>query len=98
MSRVQASEMAEGTDVSGRLPPLRLMVDAAALHLMREPPAWACRSANLFAAKGGRAMLVELSVMAQRYHAVMEVISGASGTEVAHRYGATWQAVHSWLA
>jgi len=32
----------------------------------------------LFAAEGGRAMLVELSVVEQRYHAVMEVISGAS--------------------
>ena len=30
----------------------------------------------LFAAEGGRAMLVELSVMEQRYHAVMEVVSG----------------------
>jgi hypothetical protein len=32
---------------------------------------------TLFAAEGGRAMLVELSVVEQRYHAVMEVISGA---------------------
>jgi hypothetical protein len=32
----------------------------------------------LFAVEGGRAMLVELSVMEQRYHAVMEVVSGAS--------------------
>jgi hypothetical protein len=32
-------------------------------------------------------MLVELSVMEQRYHAVMEVISGAPVTEVARRYG-----------
>ena len=31
----------------------------------------------LFAAEGGRAMLVELSVVEQRYQAVMEVISGA---------------------
>ena len=41
----------------------------------------------VFAAEGGRAMLVELSVMEQRYHGVMEVVSGASVTEVAHRYG-----------
>jgi hypothetical protein len=34
----------------------------------------------LFAAAGGRAMLVELSVVEQRYHAVMEVISGAPVT------------------
>jgi hypothetical protein len=33
------------------------------------------------------AVLVELSVVEQRYHAVMEVISGAPVTEVADRYG-----------
>ena len=32
-------------------------------------------------------MLVELSVMEQRYHAVMEVISGAPVAEVARRFG-----------
>jgi transposase InsO family protein len=42
-------------------------------------------------------MLVELSVMEQRYHAVMEVISGAPVTEVAGRYGVSRQAVHGWL-
>ena len=31
-------------------------------------------------------MLVELSVMEQRYHAVMEVFSGAPVAEVARRY------------
>lgn len=41
----------------------------------------------LIAAEGGRAMLVELSVMEQRYHVVMEVASGAPVTEVARRYG-----------
>jgi transposase InsO family protein len=41
-------------------------------------------------------MLVELSVMEQRYHAVMEVISGAPVTEVARRYGVSRQAVHGW--
>jgi transposase InsO family protein len=51
----------------------------------------------LFAAEGGRAMLVELSVMEQRYHAVMEVLSGAPVTEVARRYGVSRQAVHGWL-
>ena len=35
--------------------------------------------------------------MEQRYHAVMEVISGAPVTEVAGRYGVTRQAVHVWL-
>ena len=42
-------------------------------------------------------MLVELSVMEQRYHAVMEVISGTPVTEVARRYGVSRQAVHGWL-
>ena len=42
-------------------------------------------------------MLVELSVMEQRYHAVMEPISGAPVTEVAWRYGVTRQAVDLWL-
>jgi transposase InsO family protein len=42
-------------------------------------------------------MLVELSVMEQRYHAVMEVISGAPVTEVASRYGVSRQAVHVWI-
>jgi transposase InsO family protein len=42
-------------------------------------------------------MLVELSVMEQRYHAVMEVISGAPVTEVAARYGVSRQAVHNWI-
>ena len=36
--------------------------------------------------------------MEQRYHAVMEVISGAPVTEVAGRYGVSHQAVHSWIA
>src|SRR5690242_17877078 len=51
----------------------------------------------LIAAGGGRAMLVELSVMEQRYHAVMEVVSGAPVTEVARRYGVSRQAVHGWM-
>jgi transposase InsO family protein len=52
---------------------------------------------TLFAAEGGWAVLVELSVMEQRYHAVVDVISGAPVTEVARRYGVTRQAVHLWL-
>lgn len=52
---------------------------------------------TLFAAKGGRAVLVELSVMERRYHAVVEVISGAPVTEVARRHGVSRQAVHLWL-
>jgi transposase InsO family protein len=42
-------------------------------------------------------MLVELSVMEQRYHAVLEVLAGAPVTEVAARYGVSRQAVHGWL-
>jgi transposase InsO family protein len=52
---------------------------------------------TLFAAEGGRAVLVELSVMEQRYHAVMEVLSGAPVTEVAARCGVSRQAVHNWI-
>jgi transposase len=42
-------------------------------------------------------MLVELSVMEQRCHLVMEVVSEAPVTEVACRYGVSRQAVHLWL-
>ncbi len=43
-------------------------------------------------------MLVELSVVEQRYHAVMEVLAaGASKTEVAAWYGVSRQSVHSWV-
>jgi transposase-like protein len=34
--------------------------------------------------------------MEQRYHAVMEVLSGASVTEVAGRYGVSPKTVHTW--
>jgi hypothetical protein len=43
-------------------------------------------------------MVVELSVMEQRYLAVMEVISCAPVTEVACRYGVSRQAVDGWLS
>jgi transposase-like protein len=43
--------------------------------------------------------LVELSLMEQRYRAVMEVIEqGRTVTEVAARYGVSRQSVHTWLA
>ena len=43
-------------------------------------------------------MLVELSVVEQRYHAVMEVISGGVPVvEVAERYGVARKTVHAWL-
>jgi transposase InsO family protein len=41
---------------------------------------------------------VELSVVEQRYHAVMEVLAGGvSVTEVAERYGVSRKSVHAWL-
>jgi transposase InsO family protein len=43
-------------------------------------------------------MLVELSVVEQRYHAVMEVVvGGAPVTEVAERYGVSRKSVHTWI-
>ena len=42
-------------------------------------------------------MLVELAVAEQRYRAVLEVLDGASVTEVARRYGVSRQRVHTWL-
>jgi hypothetical protein len=48
--------------------------------------------------RGGLAILVELGVMEQRYHAVMEVVSGAPVTDVARRYGVSRQAMHGWPA
>ena len=43
-------------------------------------------------------MLVELSVMEQRYQAVMEVLGAhVPVTEVAERYGVSRQAVHRWI-
>jgi len=42
-------------------------------------------------------MLVELSVVEQRYHAVMEVLSGAQVTAVAGRYGVSRKTVHAWV-
>jgi hypothetical protein len=62
---------------------LRLMVRPHWLHLMLDTARPGTSRRGLIATGGGgRAMLVELSVMEQRYHAVMEVISGAV-TEVA---------------
>jgi transposase-like protein len=43
-------------------------------------------------------MLVELSVVEQRYHAVMEVVcGGVPVVEVAERYGVSRKTVHAWL-
>jgi len=44
-------------------------------------------------------MLVELSVVEQRYHAVMEVLAaGVPVVEVAERYGVSRKTVHVWLS
>ena len=44
-------------------------------------------------------MLVELSVMEQRYQAVMAVVQdGWTVTEVARRLGVARQSVHNWIA
>lgn len=40
--------------------------------------------------------LRELSVVEQRFHAVMEVLAGSPKTEVAGRYGVSRQTVHAW--
>lgn len=42
-------------------------------------------------------MLVERGVVEQRYRAVLEVLDGASVTDVARRYGVVRQTVHGWL-
>ena len=42
-------------------------------------------------------MLWELSVIEQRYRAVLEVLAGVPVTEVADRYGVSRQSVHTWL-
>jgi Homeodomain-like domain len=41
--------------------------------------------------------LVELSVVEQRYHAVMEVLAGMSVTEVAERYAVHRNSLHEWV-
>lgn len=42
-------------------------------------------------------MLAELNVVEQRYRAVLEVLDGATVTDVALRYGVARQTVHEWL-
>ena len=41
--------------------------------------------------------LVELSVVEQRYRAVLDVAAGVAVTEVADRYGVSRQSVHAWV-
>jgi hypothetical protein len=48
--------------------------------------------------EGPGLMLVELSVVEQRYHAVMEVVCGGIPVvEIAERYGVSRKTVHAWL-
>ena len=42
-------------------------------------------------------MLVRLGLVEQRHKAVLEVLGGATVTDVALRYGVTRQTVHRWL-
>jgi transposase len=48
-------------------------------------------------AKEDVVMLVELSMVEQRYDAVREVLDGATVTEVATRYGVDRRTLHRWL-
>ena len=41
--------------------------------------------------------LVELSVVEQRYRAVLDAAAGVAVTEVAERYGVSRQSVHAWI-
>ena len=41
--------------------------------------------------------LVELSVVEQRYRAVLEVKAGVPVAEVAERFGVSRQSVHAWV-
>jgi transposase len=42
-------------------------------------------------------VLVELSVMEQRYRAVLEAEAGCPVTEIAARHGVSRQTVHAWV-
>jgi transposase len=52
---------------------------------------------SVVARRERKVALVELSVVEQRYHAVMEVLAGMSVTEVAERYGVHRNSVHEWV-
>jgi transposase len=43
-------------------------------------------------------VITELTVMEQRYQAVLEVDAGVPVVEVAQRFGVSRQAVHRWVA
>jgi transposase InsO family protein len=52
---------------------------------------------SIVARRERKVALVELIVVEQRYHAVMEVLAGMSVTEVAGRYGVHRNSVHGWV-
>ena len=53
---------------------------------------------EIFVAGEAGLMLVELSVVEQRYHAVLEVlVSRVPVSEVADRYGVSRKSVHAWV-
>src|SRR5215469_6119917 len=56
-------------------------------------------SVSFAASWGGRPglALVELSVVEQRYRAVLEAAAGVPVTEVAERFGVSRQSVHAWV-
>src|SRR5215813_2407205 len=56
----------------------------------------ACRLRASCVREAGMA-LVELSVVEQRYRAVLEAAAGVPVTEVAARFGVSRQSVHSWI-
>src|ERR1700758_2231795 len=47
--------------------------------------------------RGPGLALVEVSVVEQRYRAVLQARSGVPVTEVAERFGVSRQSVHAWL-
>lgn len=51
----------------------------------------------LYGLAKGAVMLREMAVSEQRYRAVLEVLDGASVTEVARRFAVSRQTVHVWL-
>jgi transposase InsO family protein len=48
-------------------------------------------------AEGGGRVLLEISVVEQRYQAVMDVLAGSDIVEVAARYGVSRHSVHRWV-
>jgi len=58
----------------------------------------ACRRLRATSGWGPGSVLVELSVVEQRYRAVLAVLAGESVSEVAAQVGVSRQSAHTWLA